>query len=79
MGLNLANLPKYHSMWLERIKKSINASNVCYITNKNGFFIRVIKDGKEQRFQLTGTPTDVTNERYKEFSQLVKNHYHEQI
>lgn len=78
MGLNLASLPQFHSTWLEKIKKSVGASNVCYITNREGYFIRVIKDGKEQRFSLTGTPLDVTNDRYKEFNKLVLEHY-EQI
>lgn len=72
---NLASLPEFHNMWLNRIKKSVGASNVCYITNRKGYFIRVIKDGKEQRFELTGTPFDVTDDRYKEFNRLVLDYY----
>ncbi len=79
MGLNLANIPKFHTSWLEKIRKSVGASNMCYVTNSKGYFVRSIKDGKEQRFQLTGTPFDMTPERYQEFNNLVKQHYNEQI
>lgn len=79
MKLNLANNPKFHSLWLNNIKNSVGASHVSYVTNSKGYFIRVIKGDKEQRFALTGEPIDVGVEEYRNFQQMVKEYYNEQI
>ena len=76
--LNLASLPQFHTKWLENIRKSVKASNVCYVRYRDGYFIRIIKDGDETRFELTGTPLDVTRERYAEFKDLAVDYYSKQ-
>lgn len=77
--LNLANIPAFHTGWLEKIKRELKATHVSYVNNKEGYFIRVIKDKEEVRFKLTGTPRDVTKESYEAFLNLAKEHYNEQV
>lgn len=75
--LNIAELPQYHTMWRERIKTEVGASNVCFIQNRKGHYLRVIRKGLEERFKLVGTPTDISPDKYQELFDSLKDYYND--
>lgn len=62
----------YHNFYLTKIKKLSGASFVGYEQYKNQYQLKVVVDGKTQYYALTGTPTDVTPERYNELLKSFK-------
>jgi hypothetical protein len=62
----------YHSFYLNEIKRQSGASFVGYEQYKNDFKLKVIVDNVPQYFALTGTPQDVTPERYNELLRALR-------
>jgi hypothetical protein len=62
----------YHNFYLNEIKKRSGASFVGYEQYKNEYKLKVIVDKIPQYFALTGTPQDVTPERYNELLRALK-------
>lgn len=69
----------YHSYFLNNIRKEIGASFVAFERNKDSYSLKVVKDGRTDLHPLTGSPDDVTPERYEEVSNQLKTLYNEQI
>lgn len=69
----------YHSYFLNSIRKEIGASFVAYERNKNKYQLKVTINGHTDLHPLTGTPNDVTPERYAELSKQLKSLYNEQV
>lgn len=64
-----------HSNWLNRIKVSLGASYVSYDRYNDVYHLKVIKDKEAKYFPLTGTPNDVTPQRYVELTKQLLEYY----
>lgn len=64
-------MSNYHSSNLAYIKRVTGASFVGFQSYKNDYHLRFVKNGKETLYHLTGTPNDVTPQRYKELLDLI--------
>lgn len=61
----------YHQRYLAFIKKTANASFCGYVREKEDFKLKIIKDKQTYYFDLTGTPNDVTPEKYIKLANTV--------
>lgn len=68
-------MSKFHSVFLEKIRKNVGASFLSYVRRGDNYFLRAIKDSKEHEFSLVGTPQDVSFERYNELNKELQEYF----
>lgn len=70
---------EFHKSHLNQIKKNLGASYTSWLKDAKGVHhIRVIKDGKENRFELFGDPNDVDRNSYYELNKTLLEFYKEE-